>query len=213
MSDSDLNEAVEFAIEKAENKHEDVLIYEDEGSGVKNDFVVTLSKWGTPNEFPEIGKTYKVIAEIFYEDGNSRVAYAPSVNADGNEETGDDIYEGRTVCVVFENGDVEKTEIVKVSDRQIKTENGMKFKKSDLTSGWGTEPSELALDVESFDRNQIPERELNNIEVGDKVLNSDGNSLEVTNVTARQIKTDGDNYKKSDGEVWGGGDLTLIKKL
>jgi|APHM01.1.fsa_nt_gi hypothetical protein len=212
MSDH-LDEAVEFAVEKSENREEDVMIYENEGSGVIEDYVVTLSRWGTPTEFPEIDKTYKVIAEVFYEDGNTRIAYAPSVNGQAKEEDGDDIYEGREVYVVFEDGGHERTHVVKVSDRQIETENGMKFKKSDLTAGWGTEPSELALDLESFERESIPEHELEELEVGDEVLNTEDETLEIQEITSRQIKTNSENYRKRDGKVWGGGEKSLIKKL
>ena len=210
MSQSDLDEAIEAGKEKALDREADVLIYENEGSNIRNDFTITLSRWGMPKEFPELGRTYKVVAEIFCEDNDTRVSLAPSVDNEGGSSN--ELYVGRKVLVVFEGGDTEKTKVEKLSERQIKTENRMKFKRSDLTAGWGTEPSKLELEIESSE-NSISKNDLDWIEEGDEVLTSDEKVVEVTAVTSRQIKTTGDNYRKSDGKVWGGGEKELVKRL
>jgi len=119
---------------------------------------------------------------------------------------------GREVLVVFEGGDTEKTKIEKLSERQVKTENSMKFKRSDLTAGWGTEPSKLELETRSSE-SSISDNDLDWIETGDEVLTSEEKVVEVIAVTSRQIKTSEDNYRKSDGKVWGGGDKELTKRL
>jgi len=212
MPQSDLDEAIEAGKEKALDREADVLIYENEGSQIKNDFTVTLSRWGMPKEFPELDRTYKVIAEIFFEDGTPRVSLAPSVENESENDSSNELREGKEVLVVFEGGDTEKTKIEKLSERQVKTENGMKFKRSDLTAGWGTEPSKLELEPQSSE-SSISDNDLDWIEEGDEVLTSEEKVVEVTAVTPRQIKTSEDNYRKSDGKVWGGGDKELTKRL
>ncbi len=210
MPQSDLDEAIKAGKEKALDREADVLIYENEGSNIRNDFTVTLSRWGMPKEFPELGRTYKVVAEIFFEDGTSRVSLAPSVK--NETSSSNDLYEGREVLVVFEEGETEKTKVEKLSERQVKTKNGMKFKRSDLTAGWGTEPSKLELEVQSGE-GSISENDLDWIGEGDEVLTSEEEVVEVTAVTSRQIKTSEENYRKSDGKVWGGGEKELVKRL
>jgi len=212
MPQSDLDEAIEAGKEKALDRQADVLIYENEGSQIKNDFSVTLSRWGMPKEFPELDRTYKVIAEIFFEDGTPRVSLAPSVEDEDEDGSPNELREGREVLAVFEGGDTEKTKIEKLSERQVKTENGMKFKRSDLTAGWGTEPSKLELETQSSE-SSISDNDLDWIEEGDEVLTSEEKVVEVTDVTSRQIKTSEDNYRKSDGKVWGGDDKELTKRL
>lgn len=203
-----IEEVIEEAKQTAKREECSYLIYENMTSGVENDFTIAKESYGTPPNNESLNRRFKIHALI---DETGYVKDSIHQTDSGSVS----IEEGEPILIRFEDGREEMSVIDEVTSRSIKATNGISFKKSDLTSGWGAEPCEIVGNGETASElDPIDESEINQIEQGDTVLVSDGRRLEVTDITSRQIQTGESNFKKSDGFLWGGNDTVYIcKKL
>jgi len=199
------DEVLEYTKKKAQDNNKKYLIYENVSSAVENDFVVSRESYGVPCSNENIGKIIKIHA-LIDENGN----LIEKLNQDfesSNYKVGDAI-----IYKIVSTGEKKCTFINEITERAIKTFDGISFKKSNFESGWGSKEAKI---LKKFNESDSKEFETNynsnNLKEGGYILNSKGKVLNITSLTSRQIKTKNKNYRKSDGKVWGGGENHIIK--
>lgn len=214
-----IKEAIEEAKSYGVREESDLIIYENVASGTENDFTIAKKSHGIPPSYPDINRIFEVKAKLVYEDGEMVVEESPD-DVDGpstkkvrRDNGSDQLFIGKDCVIVYEDGSIEKSQIADLSKTQIQTQDGMKFKKSDLESGWGSPPAKLSFDLSKLKDTEVDPQNLNNLKQGQELLISSGAVETVKKISARQIRTDNYKFKKSDGKQWGGGDLYIASVM
>lgn len=215
-----LTSAIARATRLAEENNCDYIIYQNSNGG-DEEYSLGKKKNGMPRDTPELGRFFQILVEIEYgedetiihkidEEESNRKKVEATKNSGG--EVSKQLFVGREVAIVYGDGTVEKSTVADLSKRQVTTMNGMKFKRSNWESGWGSPEAKITVDphmIEDATGEPVTEEALENIQEGDLVTLSTGGSAKVTKVSSRQIRAGRYKFAKSDGSGWGDQEVSI----
>lgn len=201
-------EAIEASVRNRHGGNDVVITYIP---GHPTEFYLKPPYYGLNNRERVVGVYGLDSNDTFVEKPNhdflskKRVVRASSTDPVGYEEA----TKGDVVVIVFPNGDEKTTSVKSVSSRQIVTQYGTKYKRSDGL-GWNTEPTRLKGSVSQPESDDDDGGvDLTSVDVGDVVVLSDGSEAEVTKATKRQVRAAGYKFARSDGQGWADQEISV----